>query len=940
MATTGLAQSHWEQKSSNASGSLNAVVFGNGLFVAVGENGTIVTSPDGESWTAQVSGTTDRLPAIAFGNGRFVATRVNRHIPAISSLDGISWGPVLVTDAAGARVECGAWDGIAFGGGRFMAVGSVDSSNSEVMGSADGITFQQVIPARYPAPFPLSAKPKSLLFLRGEFFGAARYDGIYSTSDGIQWKARAEWGGTYGTSPAAIATDGIRKVTVIGHPNFSQFSVDAGHTFKHVDSLRDYYPVPGAGAGLVPTMKAMCYSPRGLVGVDGQGRVWTSERGEYWLPRARFVNAGGGFSGVAFDGVGRFVAVGSAPASGQALIAASSSDAPPPAPPGYTVYSLRALTNGVFNGEPRAISNSGIIGGSIINSAKQSTGAILRDGVVTAYPDPVYKGYPTVVTDVNDGGAAALNINLSRSFALGIALPAESRTFPGASYSTAQSINAGGSIAGTYYNSDSTQRGIYRYESSTGAVTDLGDFGLKQIKATSLNDSGDIVGTYFRGADPRTNAAEFLPFQLLANGELSPIPTLGGTFVYDVFINSARVIAGSSSMPSAPNTVNETHAFLAKNGVASDIDLFNSSLSIATAMNNNGHVVGEFQPANPGPLQSSGGNAFLYRDGMMYDLNSLLDGSGDGWVLYRPTSINDDGWIVGEGWIHGDTLEPFLAIPAAGGPAPVPTRFVNVSTRLRTGAGDDALIAGFILRGGAKRVILRAIGPGLKYRGDLNSSLPDLLPDPTLELFNDRGERIAFNDNYTDLPQFPDKNTIARYGLSPPSGGSVIADSVIMATLPEGSYTAVVRGKGGMSGNCLVEVYNVDVDHSPGLLNISTRGPVGTGDNVMIAGVIVRGENDRRILVRAIGPGLAAAGVANPLADPTLEVHDQNGQIAANDDWRSDQETEVAAAGLAPGDDRDAALIVSLWPGTYTTIVRGKDNSTGNALVEVYALPD
>jgi hypothetical protein len=162
---------------------------------------------------------------------------------------------------------------------------------------------------------------------------------------------------------------------------------------------------------------------------------------------------------------------------------------------------------------------------------------------------------------------------------------------------------------------------------------------------------------------------------------------------------------------------------------------------------------------------------------------------------------------------------------------------------------------------------------------------------------------------------------------------------VIAVTLPEGSYTAVVRGKDGTSGNCKVEVYNVDTDYSPGLLNISTRGPVGSGDDVMIAGFVIQGDRERRVLVRGLGPSLAASGVANPLSDPVLEIHDQNGQIAANDDWRSDQETEIAAAGFAPGDDRDAAVILSLWPGSYTAIVRGKGNTTGNALVEVFTLP-
>jgi hypothetical protein len=334
------------------------------------------------------------------------------------------------------------------------------------------------------------------------------------------------------------------------------------------------------------------------------------------------------------------------------------------------------------------------------------------------------------------------------------------------------------------------------------------------------------------------------------------------------------------------------------------------------------------------------GNAFLYHNGAMYDLNWLLDGSGDGWLLHDANGINDDGWIVGQGWRHGDYLEPFLAIPNGGKPAGVQTRFVNVSTRLRTGIGDDVLIGGFIIRGGPKRVILRALGPGLMSYTDPSADLPNLLADPTLELFNNSGQRIAFNDNFSDLPVFPDQNEIETYELMPRYGGQVTRDSVIAVTLGEGNYTAVVRGKDGSSGNCLVEVYNIDTDYTPGLVNISSRGPVGTGDDVMIAGFIIRGDRERRVLIRGIGPSLASSGVANPLMDPTLAIHDQNGQIAENDNWRSDQETEIIASGLAPKDDREASVILSLWPGNYTAIVRGKGNTKGNALVEVYQLPE
>jgi probable HAF family extracellular repeat protein len=932
------AQSHWDVKVSNTPSSLNAVVFGNGLFVAVGDNGTILTSVDGEVWTARPSGTTDRLPAIVFGSGRFVATRANRTSPAITSLDGINWTPVSLTDSNGAPASSGASDAITFGGGRFMAIGSaVSPSSTEIMASSDGISFQAVNYARYPDPFPLGEALESITFFRGQYYASAGYFGIWESTDGVEWKERGDWGGALSENPICIATDATSKVSVLGSSYYPTFSIDAGHTFQPGERPVDRYQAPPPSYAS-PIFGGSCYGAGKFVAVDSKGGVWVSERGEFWLPIGYYATAGEGFRGVAFDGIGRFVAVGSAPTSGSALIAVAQADPPPPAPPGYTVYGLKDLSNGVFDGEPRSISSSGIIAGSVLRPNNNGTvAAIFRDGNVTTYPDPIYGQYPTRANAVNANGQAAAEV-LIRGYFAGLALPEVVQTFPVVGISsTASSINSNGSVIGSYINLNTNQFGIYRYDTSTGATFDLGNLGLNKIDASSINDRGDIAGSYVY--ETQNENDHLRPFRLSSEGQLTLIPTLGGTYIASVVMNSFGDVAGSSTMAFAPTSVFQTHAFLFRNGALSDIDGLNSAYSLALGMNNLGDVVGLFEAAHFASWQSTVGNAFLYHNGVMYDLNWLLDGSGDGWLLYSATSINDNGWIVGQGWRHGDHLEPFLAIPNDGKPAGIQTRFVNVSTRLRTGIGDDVLIGGFIIRGGPKRLVLRALGPGLRNLGNPSASLPNLLPDPTLELFNGSGQRIAFNDNFSDLPYSPDQNEIASYELAPPYGGPT-RDSVIAMTLGEGNYTAVVRGKDGSSGNCLVEVYNVDTDYTPGLVNISTRGPVGTGDDVMIAGFIIRGDRERRVLIRGIGPSLADSGVANPLMDPTLEVHDENGQIAENDSWRSDQETEISASGLAPKDDREASVILSLWPGSYTAIVRGKGDTSGNALVEVYQLPE
>jgi probable HAF family extracellular repeat protein len=911
------AQSHWQVRSSNTTSSLNAVTFGNGLFVAVGNNGVIVTSPTGAVWTSRVSGTTDRLPAIAFGSGRFVATRANRDIPGLTSPDGINWTPVTITNSIGAPTDTGAFEVIAFGGGRFMAAGSTNPAATELMKSVDGISFQSVIPARYPDPFSLDTGLKSLIYFRERFYGQDGINGsrYYASSDGVSWKQPGWSGGN------VAATDGISKVAIVGSYS-PQFSIDAAHTFLRGEPPVDRY-LPESNFS--PVFHAACYGAGVFVAVDSKGGAWTSIRGEFWLPRGYFGVSGQELRGVAFDGVNRFVAVGTAPTPLSALIVTAQADPPPQAPPAYSIISLKGLSGGRLN-EVLGISNSGIIAGTVSESFGQPTAAIFRDGVVTTYP---VSNYPSRANAVNDNGITAVEV----PFALltwAYAFPEGLRLLPEPHlYVTAAAVNASGSIGGSYQSYPMTDRvGIYRYDTAAHQTVDLGNFGYSFITANAINDLGEIAGIL--SADGNLQH----PYRVSSNGELTVIPNLGGQYAYCVGINASGSVAGYSNMPYSPATIFETHAFLFKNGLLSDIDTFNTRGSIAAAVNSNDEVVGTYSTADEVPGQAFEEHAFLYHSGAMYDLNTLFDATGDGWVARNATGINDAGWIIGQGWLHGGRSEPILAIPTSGVPAGVQTRFVNVSTRLRSGTGDDVLIGGFIIRGGAKRVVVRGIGPALTYLG-----YPlDVLSDPVLELFDGSGQRVAFNDNYTDLP-YSEQNEIGLRGLSPPHGGSFCPDSVVIATLAEGNYTAVLRGKNGATGNCLVEVYNIDTDYTHGLVNISTRGPVGTGENVMIAGFIIRGDREKRVMVRGIGPSLAASGVPNVLSDTTLEIFDQDGSIMQNDDWRSQQEAEIIATGLAPGDDRESAAILSLWPGNYTAILHGKNNSTGNALVEVYELP-
>jgi T5SS/PEP-CTERM-associated repeat protein len=277
--------------------------------------------------------------------------------------------------------------------------------------------------------------------------------------------------------------------------------------------------------------------------------------------------------------------------------------------------------------------------------------------------------------------------------------------------------------------------------------------------------------------------------------------------------------------------------------------------------------------------------------------------------------------------------------PIFGVSALPPSNLLNISTRMRVLTGDQVLIGGFIVTGtDPKKVIIRGMGPSLNVNG---TPIPGRLADPTLELHQPDGTVIT-NDNWKINDQTgQSQEADIRATTIPPTSD---LESALIATLPPGNYTAILAGKNGGTGVGLVEVYDLAQGANSKLANISTRGFVDTGDNVMIGGLIVGGTGGgaAKVIVRALGPSVPVAGA---LGDPTLELHDQSGTtIATNDNWKindqtgQSQETDIRATTIPPPNDLESALIATLAPGNYTAIVRGKNNTTGVGLVEVYNL--
>lgn len=239
------------------------------------------------------------------------------------------------------------------------------------------------------------------------------------------------------------------------------------------------------------------------------------------------------------------------------------------------------------------------------------------------------------------------------------------------------------------------------------------------------------------------------------------------------------------------------------------------------------------------------------------------------------------------------------------------------------------MIGGFIITGNvSKKVIVRGIGPSLAQFG-----IAGALADPILELHKPNGS-VVINDNWRSTQQAE----IQASGIPPDEN----LESAIVAVLPPGAYTAILRGKNSSTGVGLVEVYDLDAAASSKLTNISTRGLIQTKENVMIGGIIIgpAGGASGPMLLRAIGPSLGDQSIQTPLQDPTLELHDGNGVVIAfNDNWKDSQQAAIQATGIPPPNDKGSAILITLSPGRYTAIVRGKNNTTGVGLVEVYKLP-
>ena len=258
-----------------------------------------------------------------------------------------------------------------------------------------------------------------------------------------------------------------------------------------------------------------------------------------------------------------------------------------------------------------------------------------------------------------------------------------------------------------------------------------------------------------------------------------------------------------------------------------------------------------------------------------------------------------------------------------------PSRLANISTRGQVLAGNDVMIGGFVIGGSAnKTVLVRARGPSLASFGIANA-----LSNPSLQLIRSADQAtLAVNDNWGSASNAAQ---ISASGLAP----SNALEAAILATLGPGSYSVILSGSGGTTGVGIVEVFEVDAPSAP-LVNISTRGRVMTGNDVMIGGFVIQGDGPQTVVIRARGPSLVPFGISNALANPALQLVRSSDQVtlATNDNWGSAANAaQISASGFAPSNSLESAILITLNPGAYTAIVTGSGGVTGVGIVEVFA---
>lgn len=565
---------------------------------------------------------------------------------------------------------------------------------------------------------------------------------------------------------------------------------------------------------------------------------------------------------------------------------------------------------------------------------------------ITSHPQSLQRSLGSSATfTVGVAGTAPLTVQWYKD---NVAIPGATDTTLTISLVTAQSPGSYHAVATNDYGSASSHGASLSIGTSAVAKVYVGTFSTGENWALQVNQDGSAI---FLGYIQSTNQIIFSRDVQITNGSFSFGQTTAASLTTDSNGLTRQVHALTAGLDSRYFSGRVTGQ-ISGSSITGQVAGMNISMSGSERTGAMSSLAGSYDAV---PVGTGVGeiHAIAAPDGALLlvemDANGVRGGVGTvsqsgafniatSQFTYSGNVSTGTSSLTGTYTPAGGTPVVIAPIPLAGTGA---ERLAAVSTRSLAGSGENTLIAGFVISGNSKKdVLVRAVGPTLSTLG-----VSGVLANPRLQIF--KGSSVIHeNDDWSANGQGPAvSEAAARLGASALPNGS--ADAALLANLDPGVYTAHVSATGGSTGITLLEVYDASSPSAAAskVLAISTRGLVRTGDDILIVGFVVEGAVPKKVLVRGVGPGIAAT-VSGALANPRLRLFKGNTMMAENDNWSSGanatQLTEAAeitgARALANGSN-DAALLLYLAPGVYTAHINGVGDTTGVALAEIYEVP-
>jgi hypothetical protein len=879
----------WTSRAAGTSNNLSYIIWSGSQFVVVGGAGTILTSEDGVSWTSRTSGTANPLNSVTWSGKQFVV--VGGVGTILTSVDGVNW----TIHSLNTKADLG---GVVWNGSIFVVTGSTGLNGGVILTSKDGESWDISTPSI--VNYIESLVWNGSLFVAigpswspmpGNMFTLNSYS-ILTSPDGVSWTSRASYKSSW-----------LRGMMWTGH-QFVVFYTGSSTSQTALLTSKDGVTWTSQSAN-VPwawnDFMSLAWNESQYVAVGPKGMTETSPDLVNWTDRT--------------SGTKNNLQAGDW--SGSLFVIVDDSGMISTSPDGVSWTTHASGTSDTLRGVAWCGSQFVAVGGrgTILTSADGVNWTTRLSGTTLDLHSVTWNGSQLVA--VGDIGRILTSVDgvewVDRS--------SGSDLLYGVTWNGSQFLAVG--WAGAVLTSPD---GVSWTKRSSGTAKNLCSvtWGGGQFVA--------VGGAILSSPDGVSWTDHFADVATSTDG-LSSVVYTGNQFV-GVGGNSTSdtVYTSPDGLKWTARKVNVANAFYCVMWSGSQFVIAGSRGAIMTA---GSQPMISTQPlaqtATAGAsvtfmVAISGTSAPTYQ----WRLNGTpINGATN--AMFTITSVQPSDAGSYDVVVSGNVTSSAATLTVDY------SRLANLSVRAPAGTGDQTLILGFYVGGtGSKQVLIRGVGPTLAQYG-----VSGVLADPQLKLFNAKNTLINQNDDWGGSAALANAFAAVQDFALPASSKDA---ALLVALLPDG-YTAQVNGAGTSTGVTLIEAYEADTG-MPGarFTALSARNQVGTGENILIVGFAVTGNAPKKLLIRGIGPTLANYGVSGALADPQLALFDRTStKISENDNWGgatalSDAFTATQAFPLSTN-SKDAALLVTLQPGVYSAQVSGVGGTTGVALVEVYEMP-